>query len=91
MARKTQITRTIVTTTAKIIAVDTETADIKRESILLSGKHDEKSALKQAKKLLDSDTIKVVKVESIVFDSKLYAMDEETFIKNATVIGEGRK
>ena len=90
MARKAKITRTIATTKATVLTVDCVSAEITNSTIDIPGKVDEKSALKYAKKNLENDDLKVVKIVSIKTDAKLYAMDEETFIANAECIGEGR-
>lgn len=91
MARAKAVTRSIVTTTANVIVVDTNTATIDKVDVVLNGKHDNKSALKAAKKKIESDDIKVVKIQSLTPESKLYSMSEEKFIASAECIGEGRK
>ena len=90
MARKAQITRTIISTKVTVLTVDCETAELGNETIIIPGKADEKTALKFSKNELETDNIKVVKVVKIDTDQKLYAMDEATFIAHADVIGEGR-
>ena len=90
MARKPRITRTIATTKATVLTVDCVSAELGNDTITIPGKVDEKSALKFAKKQLENDDLKVVKIVSIHTDAKLYAMDEATFIANAECIGEGR-
>lgn len=90
MARKARITRSISTTKATLMLVNVESAEIHNDTITIAGIADEKSALKYAKKMLENDQTKVVSVVSLSTESKLYAMDEDTFIQNAEVIGEGR-
>ena len=90
MARKPQITRTITSTTVTVLMVDTESAELQNHTFGVAGKLDEKSALKRAKKDYETDDLKVVKVVALDTTSKLYAMDEATFIANAQCIGDGR-
>lgn len=90
MARKPQITRTITSTSVTVLTVDTVSAELQNLTFGVAGKLDEKSALKRAKKDYETDDLKIVKVVALDTTSKLYAMDEATFIENAECIGDGR-
>lgn len=90
MGRKARVTRTIAATDITVLVVDCESAELHNETITASGKVDEKSALKIAKKTIENDEVKVVKVVALKTDAKLYAMDEDVFIQNAEIIGDGR-
>ena len=87
MAKATKITRTITTTKADILCVNAETEEMYVETVSLprTFKNDAE-ILKAAKKKLETDTVKPIAVKGAVIDSKLYAIDEETFIANAKII-----
>ena len=42
--------------------------------------------MKKLKPMLDSETVKVVHVQSFVVESTLYGMTEEEFIEKATIL-----
>lgn len=83
MAKPSMITRTVVGTKATVLCLNTETAEPFNDSVILSGKVDDKSALKQAKKILDNDTVSVCKVVDLESVEKRYGMSEQDFIAHA--------
>ena len=83
MAKPSKITRTVVGTKATVLCLNTETAEPFNDSVILSGKVDDKSALKQAKKILDNDTVSVCKVVDLESVEKRYGMSEQDFIAHA--------
>lgn len=87
MARKPQVTRTIQTTKVNVMCVDTTTADVTTKIVEVSGVYkDEKALLKEAKKLLETETIKVVSIVSFNTVENLYMMLEKDFIEHATIL-----
>lgn len=84
MPRNRKVTRTISTTIATVLCLNTETAEPFNESVEIAGiVKDEKALLKAAKSLLDNETVSAVKVVDVTVNSALYAMDEQDFIKAA--------
>lgn len=87
MPRVPQITRTIQTTIATVMCLDIEKEEpFYREVILPRTYRDEKSMLKQAEKIINSDTVKVVHIVDFKVEQIRYGMTEQEFIKVAKVI-----
>ena len=87
MAREKMITRTMVTTHAKILAVDTTTDEVVNLEVDLPRVYkDEKTLNKVARKAVETDTIKFVAVKSTTTSETLYGMSEIEFIKLAQIL-----
>lgn len=87
MARKRMVTRTIVSTIATVKCADLVGNTVFKESVNLSGTFkNTEGALKAAKKLMDSDSQKVLKVLDMQEQTQLYGMTEEEFMANANII-----
>ena len=87
MARKPQVTRTIVTTKATALCLDLETAEpMNKEFVLPRTYKDNKEILKVLKKQYESDTLSIAQVVNVEVIETLYGMDEETFIAHATIL-----
>lgn len=85
MARKVMVTRTVTTTEATVLCLNTETCEPFNETVVLSkSTTDTKVALKEAKKQLENDTISVAKVVSLQPLEKMYGLELTDFIKYAT-------
>lgn len=87
--KNTNITRTINIATATITYVDlklmtVETADV---SIVTTQKVSEKDFVKRYN---DGIMFKQIKVDNIRYESKLYEMSLEDFVKYGTEVGNGR-
>ena len=87
--KNTNITRTINTATATLTYVDLKqmtvmTSDV---SIVTTQKVSEKDF---ANWFNDGELFKLLKVENIRYDSKLYEMSLEDFVKYGTEVGNGR-
>ena len=87
--KNTNITRTINTATATITFVDlkalsVETTDV---SIVTTQKVSEKDFVK---KYNDGILCKQIRVDNIRYESKLYEMSLEDFVKYGTEVGNGR-
>lgn len=87
MARESMVTRTIITTNATVMCINVETAEPYNETVKLPGTHKDNNAiLKQAKKLLENDTVKCVHVVDVAEEQKLYGMKEVDFIAHAEIL-----
>lgn len=86
MARERMVTRTVESTIAHTMCIDTETANVSIETFRISGKFEEKELLKKLKKNYETDTFKVVAIQSTEIEEKLYGMTEELFISMAEVL-----
>ena len=87
--KNTNITRTINTATATITYVDLKSMAIETvdESIVTTQKVTEKDF---ANMYNDGNVYKQIKVDNIRYESKLYEMSLEDFVKYGTVVGNGR-
>lgn len=84
MARQPMVTRTIKTTTANVLCIDTVNAEPYNEMIVLPRTYkDEKAMMKYISKTYDNENRKAVKVVETVVAEKLYGMSEEKFIEYA--------
>lgn len=87
MARVPMVTRTIVATKITALCLNIETGEPFNETVTVSGTFkDEKSMLKAAEKLLNTETERAV---HIVFSEEietLYGMTEQEFIQRAKVL-----
>lgn len=87
MARKPMVTRTVQTTLATVLCLNTETAEPFNQTVTLSGTFkDNKAVMKAVKALIENDTISVAKVVDIEIKEKLYGMPEQDFINAANVL-----
>lgn len=87
MAKSRMVTRTIQTTLATILCVNTETESTYNENVKLSGVFkDDKHILKAAEKFFAGSTIKPVHVVNAVINEDLYGMSEEQFLDLAKVL-----
>ena len=87
--KNTNITRTINTATATITYVDLQTMTVQTDdvSIVTTQKVTEKDF---ARWFNDGVSFKQIKVDNIRYDSKLYEMSLEDFVKYGTEVGNGR-
>lgn len=84
MARAPMVTRTISTTNATLMMVDTESAEVFNKDVILPRTYeDEKAILKAAKKVHENEQHKVVAVVSTEVNETLYGMSEAEFIAHA--------
>lgn len=87
MARQPMITRTVTTTKAKVLCINLADEKPFTEEVILPRTYkDERSMLKRIKPMLESDTVKVVHVQSVETLETLYGMTEQKFIDTATVL-----
>lgn len=86
MARKRMITRTVEQTTAEVMTLDITTAEVRINSYTIGGSYTDTELLAQLKKLFESDTLKLVHIETQHREELLLGMPEEDFIRLAQVL-----
>ena len=87
MPRVPQVTRTIQTTKATIMCLDTEKGETFEQEITLSRTYkDDRAILRQAEKVVGTGSIKLVYVVKSSVEEALYGLTEQDFIKLATVL-----
>lgn len=87
MARKRMVTRTILTTKATVLCMDTESLKSEYKDVILPRTYkDEEKLFKAVKNAVDTDTFKAVKIEETSSVETLYGMDEQDFIDNAKIL-----
>lgn len=86
MANVKMVTRTIEQTTAEVMCVDTNTAQVTINSYTIGGAYTDEDLLKKLKKLFETNGLVFVKIESQNTDQLLLGMTEEDFIRYATVL-----
>ena len=86
MARKRMITRTVMQTTADVMTLDVTTAEVQIRSYDIGGQYTNEELLNKLQKLFQTDTIKLVHIESQTCNEVLLGMDEEDFIRLAKVL-----
>ena len=86
MARKRMITRTVEQTTAKVMTLDVTTAEVKVLTYDIGGQYNDEELLKKLQQLFQTDTLKLVHVESQTCNEVLLGMEEEDFIRLAKVL-----
>lgn len=85
MARTRMITRTINVTVIEAMCVDTSTAEVSIKELELTGEtFTKEKALKALKKEYETDTLKVVAIQSMNVHEEMYGLKEIDFLKVAT-------
>ena len=87
MARKPMVTRTLKATKAGVLCVntDTQTTSIVGVTLPRTYKCDE-DALKVARDMIDTETVKAVRIMSRVESETLYGMSEAKFMELADIL-----
>lgn len=86
MARKRMVTRTVEQTTAQVMTLDVTTAEVQVYTYNIGGKYTDEELLNKLQKLFQTETLKLVHIESQVCNEVLLGMDEEEFIRLAKVL-----
>ena len=87
MARERMVTRTIETTVATALCLDTNTAEPVNKTVPLAGTFkDEKAMLRAVKKQIETDDFKVAKIVDVKIEKALYKQTEAQFIANAVKV-----
>ena len=84
MARVRMVTRTINVTVVETMCVDTVSAEVSVKSLELTGEtYTEDKALKELKKQYETDTLKVIAIQSMEVHEEMYGLKEIDFLKVA--------
>lgn len=87
MVRARKVTRTISSTKAIVMCVDTETAKVDNYEVEIAGVYsDEKKLMKAVSKVVETETTKPVSIISKEIIETLYGMDEQKFMEMAEVL-----
>lgn len=87
MAREPMVTRTITATKIVALCINIETAEPFNKEVTLSGTFkDEKSMMKAAEKILNTEVEKAAHIVSSEEIETLYGMTEQEFIQKAKVL-----
>lgn len=86
MARKRMVTRTVIQTTAEVMTLDVITAEVQLKSYDIGGQFTDEELLKKLQNLFQTDTLKLVHIESQECKELLLGMVEEDFIRLAKVL-----
>ena len=86
MARKRMITRTVMQTTAEVMTLDITTAEVQVLPYDIGGQYNDEELLKKLQELFNTDTFKLVHIESQSCNEVLLGMYEEDFIRLAKVL-----
>lgn len=91
MARRPMVTRTIQSTKVNVLCLDVSDGEPCNVEVVLPRTYkDEAAMLKEAKKLIDTDTVKAVHIVDVEVTENLYGMDEADFIKYAKPVTRGK-
>ena len=86
MANVKMVTRTIEQSTAQVMCVDTNTAQVSINTYTIGGAYSDDDLLKKLKKLFENNGLVLVNIESQHTEQLLLGMTEEDFIRYATVL-----
>ena len=86
MARKRMVTRTVEQTTAQVMTIDVTSAEVQVRLYDIGGKYSDEDLLKALQKIFQTDTLKLVHIESQTYKEVLLGMDEDEFIRLAKVL-----
>lgn len=88
MAREPQVTRTIVTTTAKVKCADLSTNQVVEKEFTLPRTYKDNAHLMKALTAYNTEDVHIIAVVSTTENETLYGMTEREFIANAHVLPE---
>ena len=86
MAIKRMVTRTVDQTTAHVMTLDVTTAEVLVRPYDIGGHYTDEELLKKLQNLFQTDTLKLVHIESQDCKEVLLGMEEEDFIRLAKVL-----
>ena len=87
MARERLVTRTIETKEVEVMTIDTTTAEVKIEVIVVGVDYNKATdTLKYLRKHYETETLKVAAIVKETVSTKLYGMPEQEFIRLAQVL-----
>ena len=87
MARVSMVTRTITSSEISVIALDVNTCEVVKTVHVLSGElENNDKTLKKVQDTFNTNTVKIVSIESIKTITSLYGMSETDFIAYAKIL-----
>ena len=86
MARERMITRSIKSADVEVMTINTTTAEVKIECYTTEPQENEEKYLKVLQKAYETDTFKLVKIESVEIYEDLYGMSEKEFKQYAKIL-----
>lgn len=86
MARERMVTRTIKSAEVEVMTIDTMTAEVRIISYNTEPQENDEKYLKVLKKENETETFKLVKVESVEIYENLYGMTEKEFKQYAEIL-----
>lgn len=86
MRKEKMITRTIIQTSVEAMCIDVTTAEVEIIETKIGGEYTPEELLKALKKIYETDTYKVVNIESMKSEQLLLGMTESYFIEHAQVL-----
>ena len=87
MAKERMITRTVETKEVEVMTVNTETAEVKIDVIVVGVDYNKATdTLKYLRKHYETETVKIVSVIKETVSTKLYGIPENDFIRLAQVL-----
>lgn len=87
MARQPMVTRTITITKARVLCLNLETREPIEKIVDVSRTFkDSKKLMRKVEEIVNSDTMKAVKILSIDIEQILYGMTEQKFIETAEIL-----
>lgn len=91
MRRERMITRIVSQTTAEVMCIEVTTAEVNINTYTLGGTYTDTDLLKKLKEIYETDTYKLVYIESNTHEEILLGMTESQFFKYATVVITDKK
>lgn len=86
MRKEKMITRTITQTSAQVMAIDVTNSEVSIFETKIGGAYTDIELLKTLKKIYETDTYKLVHIESNKHEEILLGMSENKFMEYATVL-----
>ena len=87
MARQPMVTRTIITTNAKVLCLDIDKQEPFERIVKLPRTYkDERKMMKKIEAVVNNDSVKAVHVISTETEEILYGMTEQKFIEEAEIL-----
>lgn len=86
MRKEKMITRTITQTSAQVMAIDVTNSEVSIFETKIGGVYTDIELLKMLKKIYETDTYKLVHIESNKHEEILLGMSESQFMEYATVL-----
>lgn len=86
MRKEKMITRTITQTSAQVMAIDVTNSEVSIFETKIGGVYTDIELLKMLKKIYETDTYKLINIESNKHEEILLGMYESQFMEYATVL-----